>query len=171
MEYYRIAQLLRPHGVRGEVKAYPLTDDLTRFKKLKEAYIERSGRYEPVKIDGSKLVSEAVVLHIEGVDTPEEAEKLRGLYLAVDKAHAVRLPKDTYFVADIIGCEVESTDSAKLGRVTDVLETNANDVYVIEGERRLLVPALKKLLNTVDVDKKRIVLDAEVLKEVGLFED
>ncbi|MCR5809097.1 MAG: ribosome maturation factor RimM [Clostridiales bacterium] len=171
MEHYRIAQILRPHGVKGEVKVYPLTDDISRFKRLREACIERSGRYDPVIIDGSKNVSDAVVLHIEGFNTPEEAQKLRGLYLCVDREHAVKLPKGTYFVADIIGCEVESTDGTKLGRVTDVLETNANDVYVIEGERKLMVPALKKLLDTVDTEGRLIRLNAEVLSEVGLFED
>lgn len=171
MEHYRIAQILRPHGVKGEVKVYPLTDDISRFKRLKEAYIERGGQYEPVIVDASKNVSDAVVLHIEGYSTPEDAQKLRNLYLCVDRDHAVKLPKGTYFVADIIGCRVESTDGTFLGAVTDVFETNANDVYVIEGERKLMVPALKKLLDSVDTDNKLIRLNAEVLSEVGYFED
>lgn len=171
MDHYRIAQILKPHGIKGEVKVLPLTDDVSRFKRLKEAYLEKNGQYVPVFVDGSKNVSGAVVLHIEGVDTPEAAEKLRGDYIAVDKAHAVKLPEGTYFVTDIIGCSVESTDGAKLGKVTDVLETNANDVYVIEGDKKLMVPALKKLLNKVDVDEKIIILNADVLSEVGFFED
>lgn len=171
MDYFRIAQILRPHGIKGEVKVYPLTDDVSRFKRLREAYVERAGQYETVIVDGSKNVSDAVVLHIKGCDTPEEAEKLRSLYLCVDRSHAVKLPAGTYFISDIIGCEVTSTDGTELGRVSDVLETNANDVYVIDGRRRLLVPALKKLLSSVDIENKHIVLDAEVLSEVGLYED
>lgn len=171
MDHFRIAQILRPHGIRGEVKVFPLTDELSRFKKLREAYLERGGQYEAVIVDGSKNAAGAVVLHIEGVNTPEEAEKLRGLYICVDRDHAVKLPEGVYFVADMIGCLVTSTEGQELGRLTDVLETNANDVYVIEGKRRLMVPALKKLLNTVDIGNKRIVLDAGVLSEVGLFED
>ncbi|MBQ4167926.1 MAG: 16S rRNA processing protein RimM [Clostridia bacterium] len=170
-ERFRIAQILRPHGVKGEVKLYPLTDDMSRFKRLKEAYTEREGQYEAVVVTGCKFVSGSAVISIEGVTSPEEAEKLRGLYLCVDRAHAVKLPEGTYFVADIIGCEVFSTDGSALGQVREVLETNANDVYVIEGQRRLMVPALKKLLRSVDVSNKRIELDAEVLSEVGLFED
>ena len=171
MDVFRIAQILRPHGVRGEVKVYPLTEDISRFKKLREAFIERNGQYDPVVVGGSKNAAGAVVLRIEGVDTPEQAEKLRGSYLCVDREHAVKLPEGTYFVKDIIGCRVSSSDGAELGFVTDVLETNANDVYVIEGERKLLVPALKKLLASVDIGNKRIVLDKDVLGEVGLFED
>lgn len=171
MDAFRVAQILRPHGIKGEVKVFPLTDDISRFKKLREAYIERNGRYEPITVEGSKRAAEAIVLKISGVDDPENAEKLRGLYIAVDREHAVRLPEGTYFVSDVIGCSVETTEGEALGRVTDVYETNANDVYAIVGPRKLLVPALKKLLNTVDVTNKRIVLDAGVLKEVGLFED
>ena len=171
MEYYRIAQILRPHGVRGEVKVYPLTDDPGRFKRLKSCFIERDGQYEAAVVTGSKQAGEAPVLHIEGVDTPEQAEKLRGRYICVDKQHAVKLPEGCWFVADLIGCAVSDTEGNPLGTLTDVLETNANDVYVIEGERKLLVPALKKLLDTVDAGNKRIVLNAEVLSEVGLFED
>lgn len=171
MDHFRIAQILRPHGVRGEVKVYPLTDDISRFKRLREAYVERSGQYEAIRVDGAKYVSDAVVLHIVGTDTPEDAEKLRGLYLCVDREHAVKLPEGTYFISDIIGCRVFSSDGTALGSVTDVLETNANDVYVIEGGRKLMVPALKKLLLNVDVKEKRIEFDANVLSEVGYFED
>lgn len=171
MDVFRVAQILRPHGVKGEVKVYPLTDDISRFKKLREAYIERNGQYESVSVEGSKRAADAVVLKIAGVDTPEQAEKLRRLYILVDRQHAVRLPEGTWFVSDIIGCSVESSDGEELGVVKDVFETNANDVYEIAGRRRLMVPALKKLLKTVDIVNKRIVLDALVLKEVGLFED
>lgn len=171
MDHFRIAQILRPHGIRGEIKVYPLTDDISRFKRLKEAYLERNGQYEAVIVDGAKYVSDAVVLHIAGCDTPEDAEKLRDLYLCVDREHAVKLPKGVYFISDIIGCEVKSDAGESLGKVVDVLETNANDVYVIEGAKRLLVPALKKLLVKVDVENKSIVFDSVVLSEVGLFED
>lgn len=171
MEYYRIAQILRPHGVRGEVKLYPLTDDPARFRRLKSCFIERAGQYEPASVTGFKQAGDAPVLHIEGVDTPEQAEKLRGLYVCVDKQHAVRLPEGAWFVADLIGCAVSDSNGRELGRLTDVFETNANDVYVIEGEKKLLVPALKKLLKQVDVESKSVVLDAAVLEEVGLFED
>ena len=171
MDAFRIAQVLKPHGIRGEVKVFPLTDDVSRFKRLREAYVEKNGQYEPVTVDGSKLLADAVVLHIQGFDTPEQAEKLRGLYICVDREHAVRLPKGTYFVKDIIGCRVVSTDGTELGRVTDVFETNANDVYMIEGTRKLMIPALKKLLENVDTANRLIVLNAEVLSEVGLFED
>ena len=171
MDAFRVAQILRPHGIKGEVKVFPLTDDLSRFKKLREAYIERNGRYEPITVEGSKRAAEAIVLKIAGVDDPEKAEKLRGLYIAVDREHAVKLPEGTYFVSDLIGCSVFSSDGEELGKLSDVYETNANDVYVVTGRRKLSVPALKKLLDEVNTAERRIVFNAKVLSEVGLFED
>lgn len=164
---------MKPHGVRGEVKLHPLTDDVSRFKKLREAFIELSeGQYTPVAVSGSKKLSDSgVAVKIDGVDTVEDAEKLRGKYLCVDRAHAVKLPEGTYFVRDIIGCRVVSTSGEELGTVEDVYETNANDVYVVRGKQKLSVPALRKLLESVDTENKLIVFDAEVLSEVGLFED
>lgn len=173
MDYFRIGLILRPHGVHGELKLLPLTDDPARFKKLKAAYIEISdSRYESVSVIAAKAATEsAVIVKIEGVDSVEQAEALRNKYLCVDRAHAVKLPEGTYFVSDIIGCRVISSCGEELGRVEDVYETNANDVYVVRGEKKLSVPALKKLLDKVDVENKLIVFNADVLAEVGLFED
>ncbi len=171
MEYYRIACIVRPHGVQGNVKLEPLTDNVNRFRGLDEAYLETGGQRTLVKLSGIGINPDAVTLHIEGVDTREQAEQLRGAYLCVDKAHAVKLPPDTYFVADLIGCTVTDTSGKAYGRIKDVLETGANDVYVVEGECSMLLPALKKVLHEVDVEQKRIVLNSEVIGEVALFED
>ena len=168
--YYRIGVIVRPHGVHGAVKLDPLTDDTRRFRGLKEAYVEMHGAYTPVQLCVSSVAPDAVILTIDGYETPEQANGLRGAYLAVDRAHAVKLPKDTYFVTDLIGCDTFDTDGNAFGKVTNVFETGANDVYEIE-HGRLMVPALKRVLHEVDTDGGRIVFDAEVLKEVGLFAD
>lgn len=170
MEYYRIGCILKPHGIEGGVKVEPLTDDSARFSCLKEAYLEHKGARSPVLVKCIRVGSDAVLLNIEGIKTREQAEAVRGAYICVDKANAVRLPADRYFIADLIGCEVFDTLSKRYGKVTDVLETGANDVYVIEGECNMLIPALKKVLSVVDTENKRIVLDAELLEEVAVFE-
>ena len=168
--FYRIGEIARPHGVHGAVKVNPTTDDSRRFHGLTEAYLELHGNYLPVQLIVSAITPSAVVCEIAGYTTPEQASVLRGAYLCVDKAHAVKLPAYTYFVADLIGCEASDTDGNAFGKVTNVLETGANDVYEIEGGK-LLVPALKKVLHEVDTEKKRIVFEADVLREVGLFAD
>lgn len=175
MDCFRIGLFLRPHGVRGEVKMLSLTDDPKRFSRVHDAYLEyREGDYRPIRVQSARTIGEGfAIAKIDGIDTMDQAETLRDKYLCVDREHAVKLPEDTYFVKDLIGCRVISTDGSELGIMDDVYETNANDVYVVKGEgtKRLSVPALKRLLAKVDIGNKLIVFDAAVLSEVGLFED
>jgi 16S rRNA processing protein RimM len=168
--FYRIGVIVRPHGVHGAVKLDPLTDSSRRFRGLKEAFLEMHGDMRPVQLVVSSVAPDSVILSIEGIETPEAANALRGAYLCVDKAHRVKLPKDTYFVTDLIGCETFDTDGNAFGKLTNVYETGANDVYEIENGK-LMVPALKRVLHEVDTESGRITFDAAVLKEVGLFED
>ncbi|MBR4435187.1 MAG: 16S rRNA processing protein RimM [Clostridia bacterium] len=173
MDHFRIGLFLRPHGVHGEIKIKPLTDDVSRFKKLREAFVEmQENSFTPVAVTSSKILSgNGVAVKIDGYNTVEQAESLHGKYLCVDRAHAVKLPEGTYFVSDLISCRVVSSDGDELGFIEDIYETNANDVYVVRGKQKLSVPALKKLLDRVDVENKLIVFNAQVLSEVGLFED
>lgn len=174
-EYLRVGLILRPHGIQGAVRLQPLTDDAARFSSLHEAYLEKKDGYLPVRVHTLHAAQNEVILKVEGTDTRDAAQQLRNLYLCVDRAHAVHPPEGRYFIADLIGCAVSDSAGNALGELIDVLEKPAQDVYVIrlQGERKgtLSVPALKKLLLEVDVEKRRIVLDAQVLEEVGLFED
>ena len=170
-EYLRVGQIVRAHGVRGDVKLIPLTDDPARFRAIKTAYLETTaGAYAPVAVAGARFLPDAVLLHLEGYDTVEQAESLKNLYLSVSRDNAVKLRKDTYFIVDLIGCDTFDTSGKAYGKLTDVLETGAHDVYEIE-HGKLLVPALKKLLHEVDVENGKIVFDADVLEEVGCFAD
>ena len=168
--FYRIGVIVRPHGVHGAVKVEPLTDSSRRFRNLTDAYLEMYGEIHPVQLVVSSVAPDAVLLTVNGYETPEQANALRGAYLCMDRAHRVTLPKDTYFVTDLIGCDTFDTDGNAFGKLTEVYETGANDVYEIE-HGKLMVPALKRVLAEVDTDDGRIVFDAAVLKEVGLFED
>lgn len=173
-EYLRIGVVLKPQGIKGELKVLPLTDDPRRFTQLKEIYLEGAkGGYEKRALLSASVREDAVYCTISGVEDRTAAEALRDRYLCVDREHTVKLPKDRYFVCDIIGCGVWDSLGNSLGTLKDVYETGANDVYAIRlpNGKTLLVPALKKLLTSVDIDEKRIVLDADVLKEVALYED
>lgn len=166
----RIGKIVRAHGVQGAVKVVPLTDDPRRFLALKEAFLEIDEKLKPVTVHGAKLLNDGVQLSIDGVDTRNAAEALKDAFLAVDRAHAVKLPAYTYFIEDLIGCNTFDTEGASFGKITDVMEMPANDVYVI-ADGKLMVPALKRVLYEVDTETKRIVFDAAVLREVGLFAD
>jgi 16S rRNA processing protein RimM len=168
--FYRIGVIVRPHGVHGAVKVEPLTDSSKRFRGLSEAYLELHGEMRPVQLSVASVAPDAVILTLNGTETPEQANALRGAYICVDRAHRVQLPKDTYFVTDLIGCDTFDTDGNAYGKLTEVYETGANDVYEI-AHGKLMVPALKRVLSEVDTDNGRIVFDAAVLKEVGLFAD
>ncbi|MBS7336170.1 MAG: 16S rRNA processing protein RimM [Eubacteriales bacterium] len=170
-EFFRIGRIVRPHGVKGAVKLEPMSDSLMRYKQLKEAYIERNGVREPITVSDVGVKDDAIYMTLSCCSTRDEAEALRGAYVCVDRAHAMKLPKDTYFVEDLIGCNVKDTEGNELGSVTYVIETGANDVYVIKGEKTLMLPALKRVVLSTDIENRQILLDAEVLKEVGLFED
>ncbi len=169
-EYLRVGFIARPHGLKGAVKLDPLTDDVARFKGMQEAYLELHGDHVPVRLSVLSCRPDAVVVHLEGFETVEEAQTLRGGFICVDRAHAARLPEYTYFIADLIGLSVTDTEGKTYGKVTDVLSTGANDVYVIDGGR-LMVPALKKVIERVDVKGGQMVFKADVLREVGLFVD
>ncbi|MGN0791533.1 MAG: ribosome maturation factor RimM [Christensenellales bacterium] len=171
MDYLRIALIARPHGVQGLVKLLPLSEDMNRYHGLKEAYLERNGQYQPITLSDVGVQPDAVYARLSCCPDRNTAETLRNLYICVDRANAIKLPEGRYFISDIIGCAVTDTEGKQYGKLTDVLETGANDVYVIKGDKTLMVPALKKLLSSVDIQAKAIVLDAAVLEEVGLFED
>lgn len=170
-EFFRIGRIVRPHGVHGAVKLEPMSDSLSRYKGLKQAYIERDGVREPITVSDVGVKEDAVYMSISCSTSRDDAEKLRGAYISVDRAHAMKLPKDTYFVEDLIGCNVRDNLGNELGSITDVFETGANDVYEINGKKKLLLPALKRVIISTDVENRQMVLNAEILKEVGLFED
>ena len=161
---------MRAHGVRGDVKLLSETDASDRFLGLRTAFLKRGNAVTPITVRNVRLLSDGCVLHIDGFDTMNDAETLRGAEISVDRAHAVPLPEKTYFITELIGCEVTDTSGASHGRITDVLRTPANDVYEIDGGK-LMVPALKKLIVSADTAAGYIVFDADVLSEVGLFAD
>ena len=169
-KFLRIGQIVRPHGVWGAVKVIPAVDDIEYFRALPALYLEKDGVCKALTVRDVRIVPGAVLLRLAGTDSPEGAERLRGLHLCVERTQAAKLPPDTWYVADLIGCETSDTEGSAYGVLTDVLVTGANDVYEIE-HGKLLVPALKKVLASVDTLQKRIVFHAAILQEVGLFAD
>lgn len=168
--FLRVGQIVRAHGVHGAVKVIPAVDDSEYFRAPPALYLEKDGGHTALTVRDVRIVPGAVLMRLAGTDSPEAAERLRGLYLCAERACAPKLPSDTWYVADLIGCQTCDTEGGVYGVLTDVLVTGANDVYEIE-RGKLLVPALKKVLASVDTQKKRIVFHAEILREVGLFAD
>lgn len=160
LEYLSIGQIINTHGLRGAVKVYPLTDDISRFEKLKEVYVEENDGIVKYKVESVKFLSSTVSVKLKGIDSEEAANKLRGSYIKVDRKSAVKLPKDTYFICDLIDLEVYDEKGLLLGTVKDVLQTGSNDVYVIQSSGKdILIPALKDIVKKIDLENKKILVE------------
>ena len=142
------------HGVRGEVKVYPTTDDPRRFRRLKEVVLDTGKEKMNLEIEGVKFFKQFVILKFKGLDNINDIEKYRQKSLYVTRKNAVRLQRDEYFIADLIGLKVQEEDGKELGTVKDVIETGANDVYEVEmaDGKSLLLPAIKQCILNVDVE-------------------
>lgn len=142
------------HGVRGEVKVYPTTDDPRRFRRLKEVVLDTGREKINLEIEGVKFFKQFVILKFKGLDNINDIEKYRQKSLYVTRKNAVRLQRDEYFIADLIRLKVQDEDGTELGTVKDVIETGANDVYEVEmaDGRSLLLPAIKQCILNVDVE-------------------
>ena len=151
---FQVGVVTTPHGVKGEVKVFPTTDDPRRFKRLKEVLLDTGKETLTLEIEGVKFFKKFVILKLKGVETPEEAAKYRQKSLYVTRENAVRLGRDEYFIADLMGLKVLDEDGSEIGVLREVLETGANDVYVIDlnDGRELLLPAIKECVLQVDVE-------------------
>ena len=142
------------HGVRGEIKVYPTTDDPRRFRRLKEVVLDTGKEKMNLEIEGVKFFKQFVILKFKGLDNINDIEKYRQKSLYVTRKNAVRLQRDEYFIADLIGLKVQDEDGKELGTVKDVIETGANDVYEVEmaDGKSLLLPAIKQCILNVAVE-------------------
>ena len=150
-EYLEAGKIVTTHGIRGEVKIMPYTDTPDLLAEFDRLFIGRNK--DEVIITRSRVLKNTVIAKIEGIDTPEAAEKLRNKILYMHRDD-LELDEDTYFIQDLIGVEVRDADTDEVyGTIADVMQTGANDVYVIKGEKReYLVPAIADVVVSTDID-------------------
>lgn len=153
----QVGAITTTHGIRGEVKVFPTTDDPKRFKKLKQVLLDTGKGYKELEIESVKFFKNMVILKFKGIDDINDVEPYRRKDLYVTRENAIRLNKDEYFVADLIGVEVIE-DEEIIGTITDVMPTGANDVYVITTEKKqeILIPAIKECILDVDMEARRM---------------
>lgn len=150
-EFLEAGKIVTTHGIRGEVKIMPYTDTPELLAEFDRLFMGRNK--DEVTIVRSRVFKNMVIAKIEGVDTPEDAEKLRNKLLYMHRDD-LELGEDTYFIQDLIGMEVRDADSDELfGVIDDVMQTGANDVYVVKsGDKELLVPAIADVVISTDID-------------------
>lgn len=153
-QMFQVGVISSTHGVRGEVKVYPTTDDVKRFKKLKEVILDTGREQKLLEIETVKFFKQFVILKFKGIDSINDIEKYKGKSLLVDREHAVKLKKDEYFIADMIGMRVVTEAGQAFGTLKEVIETGANDVYIIDTKEHgeVLVPAIKQCILDVDIE-------------------
>lgn len=144
----------KPHGIRGEVKIVPLTDDIRRFRRLTYVII-RDIEY---KVEFVKLQADRAILKLEGLDTAEALVPFRDESVMVRREDAVKKKADEYFIDELRGMQVQDTEGTDLGTVYDVIQTGANDVYWIQEPKQLLIPAMKTIVVSVDLEADLITI-------------
>ena len=159
-QFLRVDVISSTHGIRGEVKVYPTTDDPERFLELDEVILDTGREHKILEIEGVKFFKNQVILKFKGYDNINDIEKYLKKDLLVDREHAVELGENENFIADLIDMEVVTDEGKVLGTLTDVIETGANDVYAVktpEG-KEILLPAIRDCILDVNVDEKRMTV-------------
>lgn len=159
-KYLEIGQIVNTFGIKGQVKIVPFTDDITRFDELKEIYVEKRNELKLFQIEQVNYKKNMVILKLKGIETVEEAEKLRNCYLKIDRKDAKKLPKDTYFIVDLLGLDVYTDEGKLLGKVDDIYNAGSSDIYVVKDElgKQILLPAIKDVLKEVDLENQKIIV-------------
>ena len=152
----QVGVITTTHGIRGEVKVFPTTDDPKRFLDLKNVILDDGKTTLDLEIQNVKFFKNLVILKFKGIDNINDIEKYKKAGLYVTREDAVELEEDEYFIADLIGMDVISDEGEQLGTISDVLQTGANDVYVIssKGQKDLLLPAIHECVLDVNVEER-----------------
>ena len=159
-QFFQVGVISSTHGVHGEVKVYPTTDDPKRFLKLKEVLLDTPKGYMSLKVEKVRFFKQMVIVKFEGYDTIESIQMYRQKGLFVPREQAVPLAKDEYYVADLLGMDVYLEDGELFGKVKDVMQSAANDVYIIRSlaHGEVLLPAIADCVKEVSVEDNRMVI-------------
>lgn len=159
-DFFQIGVISSTHGIKGEVKVFPTTDEVNRFKKLKEVYMDTGKERLILHPESVKFFKQFVILKFKEFNDINEIEQYRNKSLLVDREHAVKLKKDEYFIADLMGLKVMTDEGELLGILKDVLQTGANDVYIVETSegKEVLLPAIKECVLKVDVEAGEVLV-------------
>ena len=159
-ERFEIGQVVNTFGIKGFVKVNPWVDDITRFDDLKTIYIKNKKEEKELEIEEVKYHKNMVLIKFKGIETIEQAERLRNYYLEIDRKDAIPLEEGTYFIADLLESEVYSDENEFLGILEDIYNTGSNDIYVVKNElgKSLLLPGIPEVIKEVDIENQKIIV-------------
>ncbi len=160
MDRVTIGKISRVRGTRGEMVVVPLTDDPRRFRKLRKVIISKEESTGEFLVEGAREFKGKVLLKLKDVESPEEAKELVGGFIELERDQLIELPNGRYFIFDIIGLEVVTTKGQRIGKVKEVISLPANDLYLVEGDKRLYdIPAIKEVIKKIDLEKREMIIE------------
>jgi len=156
----RVGIVINTHGIRGEVKLWPTTDDVNRFHKGLVLYLDAKEGAKQVTVSSVKYFKNLVILKFEGIDSINDIERYKGCDLYVSREDAIPLAEGEYYVCDLVGCDVVEEDGTRVGTLTDVMTTGANDVYVVttDAKKEVLLPVIPDCIKKVDIAEKTVTV-------------
>jgi len=159
-EFIIIGKVVSTQGNKGEVNVLPLTDSIDRFKNLDNVFLRSKKSQTILNVEKIRKRKDTVILKLKDIENIEEAKMIVGSFLEVERKNAVKLPKETYFIFEIIGLEVYDENNIFLGKVENVISTGSNDVYVVKSKDKeeLFIPAIREVVKNVSLEKKRITI-------------
>lgn len=154
-----VGQIVNTYGIKGFVKVVPLVDNNNQFKDFKVLYIQENKKLQELHIEEVKFSKNLVLLKFKGIDTIEQAEKFRNIYLKAKRSD-IKLEKGAHFIVDLIGLEVYTEEGELLGRLKEILQPGANDVYIVEDEskREILLPAIPDVIKKIDIEGNKMIV-------------
>ena len=157
-DLFKVGTISSTHGIKGEVKVYPTTEDLRKFSQLKHLTLYTGDDYINLEIEGVKYFKNQAILKFKGIDNINDIEKYKGKELFVSRENAVKLEENEYYVADLIGSTVISDETDELGHLIEVIKTGANDVYVVTTDdgKEILLPVIRECILDINIEKKII---------------
>lgn len=160
MYYIQVGKIINTHGIKGEIKVYPLTDDINRFDDLKTSYL--GDDKIQIQIEGVKYSKDIAILKLKEFNNINQVLQFKGDYIYIKASDKVILPEDHFFLFDLVGCTVFTKDGTKVGIVSQVIQSLSNDIYIVrddEKNKEYMIPAIKKFFISIDIEDKQIVID------------
>ena len=160
-KYLELGQIVNVKGLKGEVKVNSFTDDNTKFERIPNVFLKQKGNLKEYSIESVGYNKNQVIIKFKGIDTIEEAEKLRNSYIVVDREIFGELPEGVYYIADLLGLDVYTEDGTLLGKVDDIFSTGSNDVYVVKDElgKQKLLPGIDEVIKQIDLESGKIIVN------------
>ena len=159
-KYFEIGQIVNTNGLKGFVKVKPFTDDIKEFETFETIYVQKKTELIECKIESVRYAKNMVLLKLKGIDDIDSAEALRNLYIKVSREQLPELQENSYYIVDLLECEVATVEGEILGKMDDVFNTGSNDIYVVKNEKgkQILLPAIKEVIKNVDIPNRKITV-------------